>query len=91
MREVKFDNLTLSYLYDLAKLLFDKEYFSFVETADKYIDDIIVFILKNIHTFPHKKAPAYFSKYGKICFTFPTTETKEQPGTLCLKKQTLIS
>gem|GEM_PF-6217870 len=35
MREVKFDNLALSYLYDLAKLLFDKEYFSFVETADK--------------------------------------------------------
>jgi hypothetical protein len=68
MREVKFDNLALSYLYDLAKLLFDKEYFSFVETADKYIDDIIVFILKNIHTFPHKKAPAYFSKYGKNLF-----------------------
>ena len=68
MREIKFDNLALSYLYELAKLLFDKEYFSFVETADKYIDDIVAFILKNIHTFPHKKAPAYFSKYGKKLF-----------------------
>ena len=65
MREVKFDNLALSYLYDLAQLLLEKEYFSFTETADKYIEDIVAFILKNIHILSHKKAPAYFSKYRK--------------------------
>lgn len=66
MRKVKFDNLALSYLYDLTKLLFEKEYFSFIETADKYIEDIVAFILKNIHILPHKKTPAHFSRYGKV-------------------------
>ena len=63
MREIKFDNLALSYLYELAKLLFDKEYFSFYDTSVEYIWDLISFVKNNINSLPHKKAPAYFSKY----------------------------
>lgn len=68
MREVKFDKLALLFLEDLANLLIDKEYFSFAETADNYIDDLVVFILNNIHTLKHKPAPSHFVKYGKGMF-----------------------
>lgn len=65
MREIRFDNLALFFLDDLAKLLIGKEYFSFTETADAYIDDLVAFILKNINSTPHKPAPTFFAKYGK--------------------------
>lgn len=64
-REIKFDKSALNFLEELATILIDEDYFSYLETADRYIEDIVSFILSNIHTFPHKKAPDYFTKYGK--------------------------
>lgn len=64
-KEIKFDKKVLTFLEYLSEILIDKEYHSFVETADNYIDDIVAFILSHIHIFPHKRAPSYFSKYGK--------------------------
>ena len=63
--EIKFDNGALSFLEDLADILLIKDYFSFVATADAYIDDLVAFILKSIPTMPHKPAPPYFAKYGE--------------------------
>lgn len=67
-REIRFDKVSLLFLEDLADILLDKEYFSFTETADEYIEDLVAFILKNIDTIPHKPAPTYFAKYGKNLF-----------------------
>ena len=91
MKEVKYDKAVILYLDELTDTLIEKEYFSFYDTSVEYIWDLISFVKNNINSLPHKKAPAYFSKYGKNCFTFLTTETKEPFGTFCLKKQTLIS
>lgn len=67
-REVKFDRKVLTFLEELNKILIENEYLSFVETSDKYIDDIVNFILSDIHTFPHRKAPDFFARYGKDLF-----------------------
>lgn len=75
-REIKFDPVALSFLDELANILLAKEYFSFAETADAYIDDIVLFVIENIHTFPHKPAPTYFSKYGKNLFYIPYHRNK---------------
>jgi len=70
-REIKFDKTALLFLEDLANILLIKEYFSFTETADAYIDDLVAFVLENIDTFPHKPAPSFFSKYGKNLLYIP--------------------
>jgi len=55
----------LDYLEDLSIILYEKGYFSFEETALKYIlelyDDIIVTLPIRLH----RPAPKYFDKYGK--------------------------
>ena len=53
------------YLESLKKVLFEKEYFGFEETAQKYVDDLFFDIKTNLPTKPHKPAPKYFDRYGK--------------------------
>lgn len=65
MKEIKFDSAALHFLDELETILIAKQYVSFPETADHYIENLIDFITKNIDHLPHKKAPHYFSKYGK--------------------------
>ena len=38
-------------------LLFEKEYFGFLESSFDYVDDIIDFLEHNLPIFPHKKTP----------------------------------
>ena len=64
-REIKFDKSALFFLEDLTDILITKEYFSFTDTANKYVEDIVSFIIKNINTTKHKVAPPYFNKHGK--------------------------
>jgi len=54
-----------TYLEDLAQILYEKEYFSYKETARKYVIDLFDDIKKNLPTKLHKPAPLYFGKYGK--------------------------
>jgi len=55
----------LDYLENLVFILFEKRYFSFLETSLYYIDDLVVDIVTNLPTHLHKPAPEYFDKYGK--------------------------
>lgn len=50
---------------DLVHILYEQNYFGFKEAAYDYVKWIFDEIEKNIATAPHKKAPEYFSKYGK--------------------------
>lgn len=68
MKEVKYDKAVILYLDELTDTLIEKEYFSFYDTSVEYIWDLISFVKNNINSLPHKKAPAYFSKYGKKLF-----------------------
>ena len=52
------------YLESLKQILFEEEYFSFEEDAQKYVDDLFFDIKTNLPTRPHKSAPKYFDKCG---------------------------
>ena len=53
------------YLDSLIPILYEKEYFSFEESAVRYIDELRKDIETHLPKTQHKPAPPYFSKYGK--------------------------
>ena len=55
----------LEYLEDLVIILYEKEYFGFLETSSNYVSELLDDIETNLHTSQHKPAPKYFDKYGK--------------------------
>ncbi len=56
------------YLYKLAEILYQKEYFGFKESATKYVKDLVTEITVSLPNKHKKIAPDYFSKYGKNMF-----------------------
>ena len=63
----------LEYLNNLVIILYEKEYFSYEEEAQKYVDDLADDIFDNLPKKLHRPAPNYYNKYGKnlfyACFT----------------------
>jgi len=55
----------LDYFEELVIILYEKEYFSFLDTSQKYIDELFDEIKEFLPTRVHKSAPIYFDKYGK--------------------------
>jgi len=55
----------LDYLESLVFILFEKRYFSFLESSIDYIDDLVVDVVTTLPVQLHKPAPEYFDKYGK--------------------------
>ena len=55
----------LDYLEDLSEILYEKGYFSFEETALKYVLELYDDIVSNLPIKSYKTAPTYFDKYGK--------------------------
>jgi len=55
----------LEYLDEMAFVLFEKQYFSYLETSKRYVDDLIDDIEKKLPTRLHRPAPQYYDKYGK--------------------------
>ena len=53
-----------SYLYNLAEILFEKEYCASRETARKYAIDLFKNIKTNLPTKSKKPAPPHFDRYG---------------------------
>ena len=53
------------YLNDLITILYEKGYFIFEDTANKYIDDLLDDIINNLPAKLKKRAPSYFDKYGE--------------------------
>ena len=47
----------IDYLDSLVYILYKKEYFGFIESADVYIDKIYEFIEQDIQNFPARKTP----------------------------------
>ena len=72
--KVTFSNKVLLYFEELIIILYEKEYFIFLETSKKYVDELINDILKNLPTKSKKTAPKHFTdRYGKNLYyaTFP--------------------
>jgi len=53
------------YLYDLENILYEKGYYSFEESAIRYVDDLICDITINLSNKLHKPAPKHYDQYGK--------------------------
>lgn len=66
--KVAYHPLVIDFLEQLTFELYKKGYFGFYDSACEYVDKIIDDISSNIHIKPSKKAPSYFSKYGKNMF-----------------------
>ena len=62
---VIFTPKVLLYFEKLIITLYDKEYFSFLETSKKYVEELVDDIKTNLSTKRHKPAPVYFDKFGK--------------------------
>ena len=62
---VRFAPETLDYLEYLVTILYQKEYFSWLDTSKKYVDGLIDDIENYLSVKQHNPAPKYFDKYGK--------------------------
>lgn len=63
--EINYSPLFIDELDDLAKVLYQQKYFSFVEDVDIYIDKIYDFIESKIEYPISKNTPESFDKFGK--------------------------
>lgn len=52
------------FINNLSDVLFKKEYFSFYEYAENYVDQLTFFIEKEMINFPHKTTPKAMKKFG---------------------------
>jgi len=55
----------LEYLENLAVILYEKGYFTFEETASKYMLELYDDIVLTLPEKRHRPAPKYYDKYGK--------------------------
>ena len=61
---VKFTPETLDYLEELVTILYQKGYFSWLDTSQKYVDELYADIQTNLPTKQHKRAPDRYKIYG---------------------------
>ncbi|MDR2204593.1 MAG: hypothetical protein LBE36_00290 [Flavobacteriaceae bacterium] len=64
-KNVRFAPKTRDYLENLVTVLFQKEYFSWLDTSEKYVRTLIDDILTNLPNRLHKRAPEHYAKYGE--------------------------
>ncbi|QOW09624.1 hypothetical protein Q73A0000_04205 [Kaistella flava (ex Peng et al. 2021)] len=60
----------ISQLDHLAKILYIKQYFSYLEDVDNYIDEIYDVIENNIENSISQNAPEPFRKFGKYFLSY---------------------
>jgi len=53
------------YFYELSYLLYQKNYFGFLDASERYVEELVLDITNNLPTKLHKPAPEYFNKYGR--------------------------
>ena len=54
-----------AYFNELTDILFEKEYFSFPDSAEKYVEELFLDIKHTLPISPKRHAPEYFSRYGR--------------------------
>jgi hypothetical protein len=53
------------YLNELSQILYDKGYFSYLETSEKYMGELFEAIKTTLPNRQKRYAPLYFERYGK--------------------------
>jgi hypothetical protein len=62
---VRFARETYNYLEKLVDILFEKEYFSWLDVSEQYVRELIDDIKTNLPNRPHKQAPKRYERYGE--------------------------
>ena len=70
--EVIFSPSVIRYLDDLVVILYKKQYFGFIESAEEYVDDIYDVIPERIKKSPHKKTPITLQYLGSNYIFYKT-------------------
>ncbi|MBC7525071.1 MAG: hypothetical protein H7239_11610 [Flavobacterium sp.] len=70
--EILISNQASNYLDDLIEILYKKDYFGFLESAEEYISSIYEFIYSSINTFPSKETPSQIRFLGSKYLFFKT-------------------
>jgi len=65
MRRVLFVPEVRLYLKDLAPVLYDLGYFSYLESSQNYVKELVVDVIANLPKRQHKPVSKYFDRYGK--------------------------
>jgi hypothetical protein len=53
------------YLDELSYILYEKDYFSYLETAENYVEELFEDIKNTLPNRQKRYAPLYFERYGK--------------------------
>lgn len=53
------------YLNEVSHIMYEKDYFGFIESSEKYMDELINDIIATLPNRQKKVAPPYFERYGK--------------------------
>jgi len=53
------------YLKKLSYILYEKDYFGFLDSSERYVEELFEDIKTNLPIKQHNPAPKYFDKYGK--------------------------
>jgi len=75
---------------ELAEILYDKGYLSFLDDAIEYSDSLFRQIQRDLPIRVHRDAPAYFDRYGKGMSYAAFTKNKHTPGmfsSTCMRLQ----
>ena len=64
------------YFYELSHILYEKDYFSFMETSERYVEELVNDIKKKLPTKRHRPAPKHYDKYGKGMYYAAFTKNK---------------
>ncbi len=65
MNHVQFLPKVRQYFVALVQLLYEREYFGFLEDAKKYVQDLYDSVEQTLPIRPRKPAPPHFDRYGK--------------------------
>ncbi len=71
---------TENYLVELSWLLYEKNYFSYFESANRYVNSMLSDMEATIHLKMRRKAPACFSRYGENLWFVSYPAIKTQHG-----------
>ncbi len=74
MEKIIFENDVLEYFDDLVFTLFKEEYFSYAESAQKYTDKVVAFIISSISIFPQKQTPKPLQYLGSNYIFYKTNK-----------------
>lgn len=71
---ISYSKYVINYLDELIFILYNEEYFSFIENAESYVDEIYDAIELFIQLYQYKKSPKSLQKHGNFYVTYKSNK-----------------